>query len=454
MESSGSSMPMPEAASPTPPPTQSSGGSEPTVEAAAPGAGEASDASLSDVSVEGSTLDAAGCDGGLTSCNAMCVNTQTDPTNCGGCSQACDPGAMCILGACECAAGQTLCSKRCVDLTQDPTNCHDCGHSCQGGLCTASVCQPSVVVAQTAVVDIAVDSTNVYWTTGGVPGNVVTKPFTGGNASLISALNVEENPRGIARDQNHVYWVDLDNGAVEGVTLLSGTPIQSFYFRMPIMGPTPGPNDIVVDKNNVYWVDQAAGTVNQQALASPGGTTTVLASGRNQPRALAVDATYVYWVDYGDTNTGSVNKVPIGGNNTQVLPLATGENEPYDIVVDAEGAYVYWTTHADRLSGGSVRRITTAGNVAPTVLANMQGAPDGIAIDPLPNEEFVYWTAYDDGTVMKIPVAGGTPFQMATNQNNPTAIAVDTDNVYWASEGNGAIVKVAKKSPLRAAATG
>jgi sugar lactone lactonase YvrE len=74
----------------------------------------------------------------------------------------------------------------------------------------------------------------------------------------------------------------------------------------------------------------------------------------------------------------------------------------------------------------------------------MQGAPDGIAIDPLPNEQFVYWTAFDDGTVMKIPLAGGTPFQMATNQNNPTAIAVDTDNVYWASEGNGAIVKVAK----------
>jgi sugar lactone lactonase YvrE len=442
MESSGSSVPMPEAASNTPLPTQSSGGSEPTVEAAAPV--DASDASLSDVSVEGSTLDAAGCDGGLTSCNAMCVNIQTDPTNCGGCSQACDPGAMCVAGTCACAVGQTLCSKRCVDLTQDPTNCHDCGHSCQGGLCTASVCQPSVVVAQTAVVDIAVDSTNVYWTTGGVPGNVVTKPFTGGNASLISAQNAEDNPRGIARDQNHVYWVDLDNGAVEGVTLLSGTPIQSFYFRMPIVGPTPGPNDIVVDKNNVYWVDQAAGTVNQQALASPGGTTTVLASGRNQPRALAVDATYVYWVDYGDTNTGSVNKVPIGGTNTQVVALATGENEPYDIVVDAEGAYVYWTTHADRLSGGSVRRVTTAGNVAPTVLANMQGAPDGIAIDPLPNEEFVYWTAYDDGTVMKIPVAGGTPFQMATNQNNPTAIAVDTDNVYWASEGNGAIVKVAK----------
>jgi hypothetical protein len=433
-----------------------------TLEADAAGdasdAGEASAADALLADGEAGPVEASPCDAGLSVCNATCVDTMSDPTNCGGCSQACDPGELCVSGACECMAGETLCSSRCVNLTNDSTNCHDCGHSCQGGACVASVCQPSIIASNTSIVDIVVDSTNVYWTTGGSPGNVVTKPFTGGNPSLISPMNAENNPHGIAKDLNHVYWVDLSSGAVSSVVLVSGAPSQVFWYVTPVPSgqPTPGPNDVVVDKNNIYWVDQASGTVNQQTLGYAVSSTDpeagappaplVLAVNRSQPRALAVDANFVYWVDYGDlANTGSVNKVPIGGNNNQVVTLASGENEPYDIVVDSEGTFVYWTTHADRLSGGSVRRISTAGGTAsPTILAMMQGAPDGIAIDPGPNEQFVYWTAYDDGTVMKAPIAGGTAFQMASNQNNPSAIAVDTDNVYWASEGNGQILKVAK----------
>src|SRR5262249_9391911 len=35
-----------------------------------------------------------------TSCNHVCVNTQSDPKNCGACGNACTGGASCVVGSC------------------------------------------------------------------------------------------------------------------------------------------------------------------------------------------------------------------------------------------------------------------------------------------------------------------------------------------------------------------
>jgi len=60
----------------------------------------------------------------------------------------------------------------------------------------------------------------------------------------------------------------------------------------------------------------------------------------------------------------------------------------------------------------------------------------------------VYWTNYDDGTVQKVPRASagdaGTVVPIATMQDTPKAIAVDSVNVYWSNSGPGDIWKVAK----------
>jgi hypothetical protein len=41
-----------------------------------------------------------GCSTGLTSCNGVCVDTQTDTQNCGACGLACPSGSVCQFGAC------------------------------------------------------------------------------------------------------------------------------------------------------------------------------------------------------------------------------------------------------------------------------------------------------------------------------------------------------------------
>jgi hypothetical protein len=76
-------------------------------------------------------------------CGAACVDTQSDPHNCGACGHACDQGASCAAGQCACSSGpQLVCGGQCVASS---TTYHDCGGACAknsdvatcGSSCTA-----------------------------------------------------------------------------------------------------------------------------------------------------------------------------------------------------------------------------------------------------------------------------------------------------------------------------
>lgn len=52
--------------------------------------------------------DASICLGATTDCGGVCVDTSSDPTHCGACSNACEQGATCTAGVCVCALGGLL----------------------------------------------------------------------------------------------------------------------------------------------------------------------------------------------------------------------------------------------------------------------------------------------------------------------------------------------------------
>jgi hypothetical protein len=83
------------------------------------------------------------CSGGTTECSGFCVDTQTDPANCGACGTACVINEVCSNGTCAsvCGGGLTKCGNNCVDTQTDEANCGSCGNACPGGAdCTAGAC--------------------------------------------------------------------------------------------------------------------------------------------------------------------------------------------------------------------------------------------------------------------------------------------------------------------------
>ena len=78
-------------------------------------------------------------------CNDQCVNTSSDPSNCGACGNRCKPGQTCKQGKCvkktkcggsggvKCSPGQDCCNGQCVNTQTDPKNCGACGKKCATG---------------------------------------------------------------------------------------------------------------------------------------------------------------------------------------------------------------------------------------------------------------------------------------------------------------------------------
>jgi len=103
---------------------------------------------------------AAGALTGEACCAGACIDTTSDPNNCGSCGNVCtttDPnatGATCDgNGQCEpiCNAPLTACGGQCVDTNTDANNCGGCGGQCpaSGDVCAQGVCEdPPLSCAQ------------------------------------------------------------------------------------------------------------------------------------------------------------------------------------------------------------------------------------------------------------------------------------------------------------------
>jgi hypothetical protein len=75
------------------------------------------------------------------------------------------------------------------------------------------------------------------------------------------------------------------------------------------------------------------------------------------------------------------------------------------------------------------------------------GSPDALATGEFPvaisvDASFVYWTNGANGTVMKLPLGGGTPTQIESAQPGPGALALDAANLHWRTSAG------VMKSPL------
>jgi hypothetical protein len=91
-------------------------------------------------------IGATACSGSLKLCGTGCVDTTTNPGNCGSCGNACTGSRTCSSGTCVCPSGYTDCNGDCVNKDIDAQNCGGCGKPCTGA-CTGGTCQASSCTA-------------------------------------------------------------------------------------------------------------------------------------------------------------------------------------------------------------------------------------------------------------------------------------------------------------------
>lgn len=81
----------------------------------------------------------------FTRCGDTCVDTESDPANCGTCDNACGAdvceGAECRTGDCQ-EEELTNCDGACVDTESHPLHCNGCNRPCQADeLCIEANCR-------------------------------------------------------------------------------------------------------------------------------------------------------------------------------------------------------------------------------------------------------------------------------------------------------------------------
>ncbi len=248
--------------------------------------------------------------------------------------------------------------------------------------------------AQQNPLGLALSATALYWTnwTGGA---VHACPLTG-CASLTTppVLAGGTHPWAIAIDGSRVFWNANGDGNIWRTPTESGT---STTVAIALNGPV----DVKVDATYAYFT--SAGEVSRVRKDGAGLLESIA---RNQIASeyLALDAAHIYWTQNG-TAPGYTDGVVMAADLDGANPtrISSSEHRPRGIAVEATG--LYWTNYgsaAPAASDGSVMRCSFANKTAsrictPTRVASAQGNPIAIATDA----DAVYWIN-ERGAVMKL----------------------------------------------------
>jgi hypothetical protein len=161
-------------------------------------------------------------------------------------------------------------------------------------------------------------------------------------------------PGQIASDALHVYWASKNSGvfraALTDAACTEGAPVASGGCLS--FGSASSPYGIDVDANFVYWTEPASGTVRRAPKA--GGQSVVIAINQDNPRAIAVNGSYVYWGTGAPGGTaGTIRRaVPtVAQCDGIACELVTNVAFP-DAIVSADDG-IYWTNNT--ATGGVYR---------------------------------------------------------------------------------------------------
>jgi hypothetical protein len=203
---------------------------------------------------------------------------------------------------------------------------------------------------------------------------------------------------------------------VGGVPTALTTPFSAFANRA---------FGLTVSGANVYFVDSRPSVARVPIAGGP--ETTLAAEEAGAPRAIAVDATHVYWASWGSgTGRAQVRKVPQGGGTVTVL--ASGFDNPVAMAV--HGDQVYFVINSTFVQ--SVARVSTAGGVV-TTLASAYAT--SLAVD----STGIYLGGAGEfrSDVVHYGLDGAGATALGGGAFSSRSIVLDESSVFWSSALDG-----------------
>ena len=219
-----------------------------------------------------------------------------------------------------------------------------------------------IATGQATASAIAVDATGVYWVTGnGATDGAVMRLATTDPAPFPFAT-AQSRPNSLALDGNNVYWLtvgaigDGSDGAVLSKAKNGGSIVPSASMQHNATGTG---YSMTTFGGQVYWAPRGLGNTDgavRSALGTGGGALTEFAVNQVRPQGIAVDGSFVYWVDGGNGTDGLLQRASL--TTKAVTQLAGSLANPSTVVLD--GALLYFATHGNAnplISGGLYRLV-------------------------------------------------------------------------------------------------
>lgn len=275
-----------------------------------------------------------------------------------------------------------------------------------------------------------------------------------------SVTNLVVTPRGVhtALDASHVYFTRGDPPTNNAILRCGKCGCDS---PEEIVKKIETPGALAVDDEAIYWTESSidTGTVNRVPKSDPTARTRI--EPLDQPFALAVDETYLYYTVLGGGTPASLQAAGVWrarkqdlSERTQLTKTNARPNDenilPYAVAVDA--THVYFTVAPDLTeqpdepcdgSRGRIRRVKKDGpaNQTPETLASEQACPVAIVV----HDDSVSWATFgvggaSTGSIFTLPKSGGTPTLVAQQQGRPTSIAFRNGRLIWNTPANQRVV--------------
>jgi hypothetical protein len=336
----------------------------------------------------------------------------------------------------SCGSPSTMCGTQCVNTSSDPANCGTCGHDCQGGTCNpGGVCGPvQLRKGEVGLYALAVDDQNVYWTaqdqSGG--GSVKDLPLVGAaQPTTLYGTQAPMAPADLVLDgQGRVWFLgnDATNDAWNLFFAKISTPGTGGSVSAAMTGAGKG---LACDGTSVYAADDDPNTAAWAVAGWPisGGTAVTVASGSGG-RMMGV-ASGTKDVAWANQVSNAVFSNPKSTPNTPTT-IASNMNLAPGMISAGPNA-VFWTTFgANNTTGVWSGQFGTQGSGKE--IATVSGYQLRLATD----NALLFFTD-GTGTVGTLTFDGKTETDLFTNRGAPGPIAVNANYIVWYEQGNGSI---------------